>query len=92
MRRAAVAAAPYNVNGLRPGSIPPHGREHPSHGRPHPSYGRGHLPGHRDGGVLLVRTPGAAARGPTRDDTDGPLPRVRPEGRWRSPRGGTRTR
>ncbi len=46
---------------------------------------REHLLGHRDAGVLLVRTPGTAARMPARVGTDEQLPRVRSAGRWRSP-------
>src|SRR5689334_13361389 len=37
---------------------------------------------HRDAGVLLVRTPGSAARIPAWVDDDEELPRVRSAGRW----------
>lgn len=43
---------------------------------------RGHLLDHRDDGVLLVRTPGSAARIPDWVDDDAELPRVRSAGRW----------
>ena len=43
---------------------------------------RGHLSDHRDAGVLLVRTPGTAARMPGRVDQDPEMPRVRSAGRW----------
>ncbi|MGW7368586.1 amidohydrolase family protein [Streptomyces sp. NPDC054841] len=43
---------------------------------------RKHLLQHRDAGVLLVRTPGTAARMPAWVDGDGELPRVRSAGRW----------
>ncbi|MFJ5774559.1 amidohydrolase family protein [Streptomyces sp. NPDC093094] len=43
---------------------------------------REHLTDHRDAGVLLVRTPGAAARIPEWVDEDPRMPRVRSAGRW----------
>ncbi|MFJ5262866.1 amidohydrolase family protein [Streptomyces sp. NPDC088387] len=43
---------------------------------------RRHLTEHRDAGVLLVRTPGSAARIPDWVDEDPELPRVRSAGRW----------
>ncbi|MHA6759251.1 amidohydrolase family protein [Streptacidiphilus sp. PAMC 29251] len=43
---------------------------------------RRHLTDHRDAGVLLVRTPGTAARMPEWVDQDPELPRVRSAGRW----------
>lgn len=43
---------------------------------------RRHLIDHRDAGVLLVRTPGTAARVPGWVDEDPELPRVRSAGRW----------
>ncbi|MEV6005750.1 amidohydrolase family protein [Streptomyces sp. NPDC051976] len=43
---------------------------------------RKHLLGHRDAGVLLVRTPGSAARIPDWVDAAEDLPRVRSAGRW----------
>lgn len=43
---------------------------------------RKHLLEHRDAGVLLVRTPGTAARMPGWVDDDEDLPRVRSAGRW----------
>lgn len=43
---------------------------------------RRHLTEHRDAGVLLVRTPGSAARIPDWVDADPELPRVRSAGRW----------
>ncbi|MET8784240.1 amidohydrolase family protein [Streptomyces sp. NPDC004589] len=43
---------------------------------------RRHLTDHRDAGVLLVRTPGSAARIPDWVDEDPQLPRVRSAGRW----------
>ncbi|MEJ8659670.1 amidohydrolase family protein [Streptomyces sp. MS1.AVA.4] len=43
---------------------------------------RKHLLQHRDAGVLLVRTPGTAARMPQWVDADEELPRVRSAGRW----------
>jgi imidazolonepropionase-like amidohydrolase len=43
---------------------------------------RRHLTAHRDAGVLLVRTPGTAARIPAWVDDDPELPRVRSGGRW----------
>ena len=43
---------------------------------------RRHLTEHRDAGVLLVRTPGTAARVPKWVDEDPELPRVRSAGRW----------
>jgi imidazolonepropionase-like amidohydrolase len=43
---------------------------------------RRHLIDHRDAGVLLVRTPGTAARMPDWVDGDPELPRVRSAGRW----------
>ncbi|MGC9669929.1 amidohydrolase family protein [Planosporangium sp. 12N6] len=43
---------------------------------------RRHLTDHRDAGVLLVRTPGSAARIPDWVDEDPDLPRVRSGGRW----------
>ncbi|MBM9624795.1 amidohydrolase family protein [Streptomyces zhihengii] len=43
---------------------------------------RRHLSEHRDAGVLLVRTPGTAARMPAWVDSDTELPRVRSAGRW----------
>ncbi|MDX6347495.1 MAG: hypothetical protein QOF84_2285 [Streptomyces sp.] len=43
---------------------------------------RKHLVEHRDAGVLLVRTPGTAARMPGWVDEDPELPRVRSAGRW----------
>ncbi|GAA1949341.1 amidohydrolase family protein [Kitasatospora viridis] len=43
---------------------------------------RRHLVAHRDAGVLLVRTPGSAARIPGWVDEDPELPRVRSAGRW----------
>jgi imidazolonepropionase-like amidohydrolase len=41
-----------------------------------------HLTDHRDAGVLLVRTPGSAARIPGWVDSDPDLPRVRSAGPW----------
>ncbi|MFE9771750.1 amidohydrolase family protein [Streptomyces sp. NPDC005931] len=43
---------------------------------------RRHLTDHRDAGVLLVRTPGSAARIPGWVHEDAELPRVHPGGRW----------
>ncbi|QMU76923.1 amidohydrolase family protein [Streptacidiphilus sp. PB12-B1b] len=43
---------------------------------------RRHLVDHRDAGVLLVRTPGSAARMPGWVDEDPDMPRVRSAGRW----------
>ena len=43
---------------------------------------RRHLTDHRDAGVLLVRTPGSAARIPRWVDEDPDMPRVRSAGRW----------
>lgn len=43
---------------------------------------RRQLTDHRDAGVLLVRTPGSAARIPAWVDQDPALPRVRSAGRW----------
>ncbi|WP_232248173.1 amidohydrolase family protein [Streptacidiphilus rugosus] len=43
---------------------------------------RRHLLDHRDAGVLLVRTPGSAARIPDWVEDDPELPRVRSAGRW----------
>jgi imidazolonepropionase-like amidohydrolase len=43
---------------------------------------RRHLADHRDAGVLLVRTPGSAARIPSWVDDDPLLPRVRSAGPW----------
>lgn len=43
---------------------------------------RRHLAQHRDAGVLLVRTPGSAARIPKWVDDEPDLPRVRSAGRW----------
>jgi imidazolonepropionase-like amidohydrolase len=43
---------------------------------------RRHLGQHRDAGVLLVRTPGSAARIPSTVDDDPDLPRVVSAGRW----------
>jgi imidazolonepropionase-like amidohydrolase len=43
---------------------------------------RKHLVDHRDAGVLLVRTPGSAARIPSWVDDDPHLPRVRSAGPW----------
>ncbi|MGW1885138.1 amidohydrolase family protein [Streptomyces sp. NPDC001970] len=43
---------------------------------------RNHLLEHRDAGVLLVRTPGTAARMPEWVEGDAELPRVRSAGRW----------
>ncbi|MEV7087117.1 amidohydrolase family protein [Streptomyces sp. NPDC093085] len=43
---------------------------------------RRHLAEHRDAGVLLVRTPGTAARVPGWTAHDRALPRVRSAGRW----------
>lgn len=43
---------------------------------------RKHLLDHRDAGVLLVRTPGTAARVPAWVDSDEELPRVWSAGRW----------
>ncbi|MGW4512924.1 amidohydrolase family protein [Streptomyces sp. NPDC004393] len=43
---------------------------------------RRHLTDHRDAGVLLVRTPGSAARIPSWVDEDPGMPRVRSAGRW----------
>lgn len=43
---------------------------------------RQHLVDHREAGVLLVRTPGTAARLPDWVETDPDLPRVRSAGRW----------
>ncbi|MCX4744097.1 amidohydrolase family protein [Kitasatospora sp. NBC_01287] len=43
---------------------------------------RRHLTDHRDAGVLLVRTPGTAARIPDWVEHDPELPRVRSAGRW----------
>lgn len=43
---------------------------------------RRHLTEHRDAGVLLVRTPGTAARMPDWVHRDEELPRVRSAGRW----------
>jgi imidazolonepropionase-like amidohydrolase len=43
---------------------------------------RRHLVGHRDRGVLLVRTPGTAERVPGWVDEDETLPRVRSAGPW----------
>ncbi|MEU7904589.1 amidohydrolase family protein [Actinoplanes sp. NPDC049118] len=43
---------------------------------------RKHLVDHREAGVLLIRTPGTAARLPDWVETDPDLPRVRSAGRW----------
>ncbi|MFC8717750.1 amidohydrolase family protein [Kitasatospora sp. NPDC057198] len=43
---------------------------------------RRHLTDHRDAGVLLVRTPGSAARIPDWVDEDPDMPRVHSAGRW----------
>lgn len=43
---------------------------------------RRHLTEHRDSGVLLVRTPGSAARLPSWVDEEPEMPRVRSAGRW----------
>ena len=43
---------------------------------------RKHLVDHREAGVLLIRTPGSAARIPSWVDDDPDLPRVRSAGQW----------
>jgi imidazolonepropionase-like amidohydrolase len=67
-----------------PGLVDVH--THPGTEKPTDSFDeevfRRHLREHRDAGVLLVRTPGTAARIPDRLHADPDLPRVHSAGRW----------
>lgn len=69
---------------LLPGLVDVH--THPGTEKPSDTFDdavlRRHLIEHRDAGVLLVRTPGTAARMPEWVGADPQLPRVRSAGRW----------
>jgi imidazolonepropionase-like amidohydrolase len=86
IRTEAVAGAERVVDGgwLVPGLVDVH--THPGTEVPTDSFDeselRRHLTAQRDAGVLLVRTPGTAARMPGWVDDDVDLPRVRSGGRW----------
>jgi imidazolonepropionase-like amidohydrolase len=86
LRTDPVAGADLIVDGgwLLPGLVDVH--THPGTERPDDPFDdatlRRHLADHREAGVLLVRTPGSAARIPAWVDDDPDLPRVRSAGRW----------
>ncbi|MDQ1645235.1 MAG: hypothetical protein QOJ50_1419, partial [Cryptosporangiaceae bacterium] len=86
LRTDPVPGADLDDDGgwLLPGLVDVH--THPGTERPDLPFGdetlRRHLTDHRDAGVLLVRTPGSAARIPAWVDDDPDLPRVRSAGRW----------
>lgn len=86
LRADPVPDAELVVDGgwLLPGLVDAHahpGSEGPT-GRFDNDLLRRHLTQHRDDGVLLVRTPGTAARIPDWVDAEPDLPRVRSAGRW----------
>ncbi|MGC4814775.1 amidohydrolase family protein [Micromonospora sp. DT228] len=86
LRTDPVPGADLVVDGgyLLPGLVDAH--THPGTERPGVPFDdatlRSHLTDHREAGVLLVRTPGSAARIPAWVDEDPDLPRVRSAGRW----------
>lgn len=86
LRTEPVPGAETVVDGgwLLPGLVDAH--THPGAEEPGDAFDeevlRRHLVGHREAGVLLVRTPGTAARMPAWVDGDPELPRVRSAGRW----------
>ena len=86
LRTDPVPGADLVVDGgwLLPGLVDAH--SHPGSGGPTEDFDddllRHHLARHRDEGVLLVRTPGTAARIPHWVDEEPDLPRVRSAGRW----------
>jgi imidazolonepropionase-like amidohydrolase len=86
IREEPVAGAELVVDGgwLLPGLVDVH--THPGTESPAESFDeemlRRHLTAHRDAGVLLIRTPGTAARLPDWVETEPDLPRVRSGGRW----------
>jgi imidazolonepropionase-like amidohydrolase len=86
LRTEPVPGAELVVDGgwLLPGLVDVH--THPGTEKPEDPFDdatlRRHLTDHRDAGVLLVRTPGSAARIPDWVDTDADLPRVRSAGPW----------
>jgi imidazolonepropionase-like amidohydrolase len=86
LRTDPVPGAELVVDGgwLLPGLVDAHahpGSEGPPDGLDEDLL-RKHLAQHRDEGVLLVRTPGTAARMPAWVDDAAELPRVRSAGRW----------
>ncbi|GIJ44233.1 amidohydrolase [Virgisporangium aliadipatigenens] len=86
VRLEPVAGAEVVVDGgwLVPGLVDVH--THPGTEKPGDRLDDGmlrrHLAEHRDAGVLLVRTPGTAARIPAWVDEDEDMPRVRSAGPW----------
>ncbi|MDQ1656847.1 MAG: hypothetical protein QOD41_1930 [Cryptosporangiaceae bacterium] len=86
LRTDPVPGAELVIDGgwLLPGLVDVH--THPGTEGPDLPFGdetlRRHLIDHRDAGVLLVRTPGSAARIPAWVDGEPDLPRVRSAGRW----------
>ncbi|HWO65616.1 MAG TPA: amidohydrolase family protein [Umezawaea sp.] len=86
IRTDPVRGADTVVDGgwLLPGLVDSH--THPGAVRPGDPFDddvlRDDLRGHRDAGVLLVRTPGSAGRIPRWVDEEPDLPRVRSAGRW----------
>ncbi|MFE9443478.1 amidohydrolase family protein [Streptomyces sp. NPDC006602] len=86
LRTEPVPGADLVVDGgwLLPGLVDAH--THPGTESLEDPFGdetlRRHLTDHRDAGVLLVRTPGSAARIPAWVDEDPAMPRVRSAGRW----------
>jgi imidazolonepropionase-like amidohydrolase len=86
LRTEPVPDAEPVVDGgwLLPGLVDVH--THPGSEKPEDAFDdatlRRHLTDHRDAGVLLVRTPGSAARMPAWVDGDPELPRVRSAGPW----------
>ena len=86
IRTSPVSGADVVVDGgwLLPGLVDVH--THPGTEAPTDTFDdnelRRHLSAQRDAGVLLVRTPGTAARMPAWVDDEADLPRVRSAGRW----------
>jgi imidazolonepropionase-like amidohydrolase len=86
IRTSPISGADVVVDGgwLLPGLVDVH--THPGTEAPTDTFDddelRRHLIAQRDAGVLLVRTPGMAARMPGWVDDDPDLPRVRSGGRW----------
>jgi imidazolonepropionase-like amidohydrolase len=86
IREEPVSGAELVVDGgwLLPGLVDVH--THPGTESPTEPFDeellRRHLTAHRDAGVLLIRTPGTAARLPGWVGTEPDLPRVRSAGRW----------
>jgi imidazolonepropionase-like amidohydrolase len=82
--RAARGEVLVDGGWLLPGLVDVH--THPGTEKPGDTFDdavlRRHLTEHRDAGVLLVRTPGTAARMPGWVAEDPELPRVRSAGRW----------